>query len=82
MKFSRVSRRCDGIADEFGAIWWASMGPGRGAVIGVRIQSVGRGAGRRPSVAGTAWSETCRTSCGRREAGEETEIRGWRVNHG
>jgi hypothetical protein len=44
-KFSRVSRRCDGIADEFGAIWWASMGPGRGAVIGVRGGSV-QGGGR------------------------------------
>ena len=40
MKFSRVSRRCDGIADEIGAIWWASMGSGRGAAIGVRIQMV------------------------------------------
>ena len=40
MKFSRVSRRCDGIADEFGAIWWASMGPGLGAVIGVRFKLV------------------------------------------
>ena len=68
--------------------------------------------GRRPSVGGTAGSETreqggrrerggdlrsrgrrgretlaekvVSSSCGRREAGrgEETEIRGWRVNHG
>ena len=25
-KFSRVSRRCDGIVDEFGAIWWTNRG--------------------------------------------------------
>ena len=58
MKFSRASRRCDGIADEFGVIWWASMGPGREAVIGVRfgvngerggdLRSRGR-RGRRPA---------------------------------
>ena len=37
-EFSRVSRRCDGIVDEFGAIWWANLGPGLGAVIGVRLE--------------------------------------------
>ena len=36
-KFSRVSRRCDGIVDEFGVIWWTNLGPGLGAVIGVRV---------------------------------------------
>ena len=30
MKFSRASRRCDGIVDEFGAIWWANMGSWKG----------------------------------------------------
>ena len=45
VKFSRVSRRCDGIADEFGAIWWGSMGSGTGAVIGVRGGTV-QGGGR------------------------------------
>ena len=45
MKFSRASRRCDGIADEFGAIWWGKEGSGRGAVIGVRGGTV-QGGGR------------------------------------
>jgi hypothetical protein len=59
VKFSRVSRRCDGIADEFGAIWWTSMWAGRGPGIGVRFgpagsgETCGRGDGGDPVLGGT-----------------------------